>query len=73
MVKGCKFCGRYFTPDKRVGERQKACSRTECQRARKQIAQSNWVKKNASYFKGRYEYIKQWRMSSLYSTTNEIV
>ena len=61
MVKGCDFCGRYFTPDKRVGERQKACSRKQCQRARKQVAQSNWVKKNASYFKGRSEYVKQWR------------
>lgn len=61
MVKRCKFCGRYFTPDKRVGDRQKACSRKECQRARKQLAQSNWVKKNPNYFKGRYEYVKEWR------------
>jgi hypothetical protein len=61
VVKRCKFCGRYFTPDKRVGDRQKACKRKECQRARKQLAQSNWVKKNPNYFKGRYEYIKEWR------------
>ena len=61
MVKRCDFCGRYFTPDKRVGERQKACSRKQCQRARKQVAQSNWVKKNPGYFKGRSEYVKQWR------------
>jgi len=61
VVKRCKFCGRYFTPDKRVGDRQKACSRKECQRARKQLAQSNWVKKNPNYFKGRYEYVKEWR------------
>lgn len=61
MVKRCQFCGRYFTPDKRVGERQKACSRKQCQRARKQVAQSNWVKKNSNYFKGRSEYVKQWR------------
>jgi hypothetical protein len=61
VVKRCKFCGRYFIPDKRVGDRQKACSRKECQRASKQLAQSNWVKKNPGYFKGRYKYLKEWR------------
>ena len=61
MVKRCKFCERYFTPNKRVEDRQKACSRKECQRASKQLSQSNWVKKNPNYFKGRYEYVKEWR------------
>jgi hypothetical protein len=61
VVKRCKFCGRYFTLDKRAEDRQTACSRKECQRARKQLAQSNWVKKNPNYFKGRYKYVKEWR------------
>jgi hypothetical protein len=61
MVKRCKFCGRYFVPDKRAGDRQQACRREECRRARKQLAQAHWVKKNPGYFKGRYAYVKTWR------------
>ena len=61
MVKRCKFCGRFFVPDKRAGDRQQACRRKECHRARKQLAQAHWQKKNPGYFKGRYSYVKQWR------------
>lgn len=61
MVKRCIFCGRFFVPDRRVGMRQKACGRGECRRARKQLAQSQWVAKNPEYFKGRYWYVKEWR------------
>jgi hypothetical protein len=32
-----------------------------CKRARKQLAQINWVNKNPGYFRGRYEYVKEWR------------
>lgn len=61
MVKQCLFCGRYFTPDVRVGQRQKACVRDECRKARKKSAQREWLKKNEGYFKGRYPYVKAWR------------
>lgn len=61
MVKRCLFCGRYFTPDKRVKSRQKACQRHECKKARKQLAQANWCSKNPGYIKGRYWYVKEWR------------
>jgi hypothetical protein len=61
MVKSCKFCGRFFVPDRRVGERQKACRQERCRKARKQLAQTQWTKKNPAYFKGRYEYVKEWR------------
>lgn len=61
MVKRCLFCGRYFQPDPRVKEKQKACFREECRRARKQLAQSQWFRRNPDYFRGRYEYVKQWR------------
>lgn len=61
MVKKCLFCGRYFKPDPRVGQNQKACFRDCCKRARKQLAQNDWLRRNPDYFRGRYWYVKQWR------------
>jgi hypothetical protein len=58
MVKRCLFCGRYFTPDYRVKDRQKSC-RPACSKARKKTAQEEWVKKNPDYFTDLYEsYVK---------------
>jgi len=61
VVKKCLFCGRYFKPDPRVGQNQKACFRDCCKRARKQLAQNDWFRRNPDYFRGRYWYVKQWR------------
>ena len=61
MAKRCEYCGRYFIPDKRVGNRQKSCGRTECKRKRKHDAQKAWSLKNPGYFNGRYSYVKEWR------------
>lgn len=61
MRKKCLFCGRFFLPDRRVKERQKACFREGCRKARKQKAQREWVGKNPGYFEGRYGYVKEWR------------
>jgi hypothetical protein len=61
MVKRCSYCGRYFTPDSRVKERQKACRNPECRKARKKEAQRLWYDKNPGYFQGRYPYVKAWR------------
>ena len=58
----CQFCGRFFMPDYRVGERQKVCGRAECRRARKRLAQQSWCAKNPGYFRGRYPYVKEWRL-----------
>jgi hypothetical protein len=62
LGKKCQFCGRFFIPDYRVGERQKACRRAECRRARKRLAQEKWCAKNPGYFQGRYPYVKEWRL-----------
>lgn len=62
MVKKCLYCGKYFVPNKKVGEKQKACSMQECKKARKHEAQRNWVKKNPDYFKDNYWRVKEWRM-----------
>jgi hypothetical protein len=62
MVKQCLFCGRYFTPDYRVKDRQKACTDPRCRKARKKTAQKTWVSKNPDYFAHLYEtYVKPWR------------
>ena len=61
MVKQCFFCGRYFAPDCRVKEKQKACARPACRAARKKAAQKKWCDQNPGYFQGRYPKVKAWR------------
>jgi hypothetical protein len=61
MIKQCLFCGRYFAPDYRVKEKQKACAHATCRRARKKAAQKRWCNQNPGYFRGRYPDVKAWR------------
>lgn len=65
MTKRCEFCGRFFVPDSRVGDRQRACSRKECKGARKQSAQQRWCSDNPGYFCGRYPELKERRHKQL--------
>jgi len=55
----CEICGRDFSPDRRIGSRQKVCSNLACQQERCYRAQKNWLKKNPNYFKGRYQELKE--------------
>ena len=59
----CVGCGRYFRPNKRVGARQKCCTE-KCQRTYQRKKQAAWRSKNPDYFKGRYEYVKEWRKNN---------
>ena len=59
--KKCVLCGRYFEADARVGERQKCCGASECQRKHKRMRDKVWRLGNPSYFRDRYEYVKAWR------------
>lgn len=62
MARRCLFCGRFFVPDPRVGDRQKACGRDLCKRKRKHLAHRLWCEKNPDYFKDHYvSYVKPWR------------
>lgn len=63
MSSHCEFCGRFFVPDPRVGNRQRACFRQECQDARKQSSKRAWRERETprGYFAGRYPYIKERR------------
>jgi hypothetical protein len=45
----CTICRRWFRPDARVGNRQRACSKPECQTARREKTQANWRSRNPGY------------------------
>jgi hypothetical protein len=46
----CCICRRWFVPDRRVGGRQRACSATACQIARRVRTQASWRRRNPDYF-----------------------
>ena len=48
----CSICRRWFRPDPRVGARQRACGKPECQAARRKKTQAQWRAKNPDYAAG---------------------
>jgi hypothetical protein len=46
----CTVCGELFRADPRVGSRQRACSRPECQQERREKTQGKWRERNPDYF-----------------------
>jgi hypothetical protein len=57
--KRCCICRRGFCPDPRVGERQRACGRAECQKARRAQTQAAWRARNPDYFR-ELRFQKRW-------------
>lgn len=53
--KRCIICWKLFWPDTRVGGRQRACSKAECQGARRARTQASWRRRNP-------DYILAWRL-----------
>jgi hypothetical protein len=49
----CTVCGELFRADRRVGPRQRACSRPECQQERRKKTQGKWRERNPDYFVDR--------------------
>jgi hypothetical protein len=47
--KPCRICLRWFYPDPRVGNRQRACANAACQASRRQKTQAGWRRQNAGY------------------------
>src|SRR3954453_13336227 len=45
----CRICRRWFRPDVRVGDRQRACGEPDCQRTRRQKTQAGWRARNPGY------------------------
>ncbi len=67
--KRCPACGAMFTPDSRVGQRQRYCSRAACQASRQRENESIWRERNpdcvsAQKRKWRQKnpgYLQEWR------------
>ena len=49
----CCICGELFDADSRVGLRQRACGRQECQARRRVATQAAWRARNPDYFTDR--------------------
>ena len=49
----CSICRHWFRPDPRIGSRQEACRRPECQAARRKKKQKAWRERNPDYFIAR--------------------
>src|SRR5580704_661896 len=49
----CTICRQWFLPDPRIGKRQRACRKPQCQAARRKKTQAAWRGKNPDYFIGR--------------------
>src|SRR5258708_9579425 len=45
----CTICRRWFRPNPRVGDRQRACGKPECQTARRKKTQADWRDRNPGY------------------------
>ena len=45
----CAICRQWFRPNARVGSRQHACGKPECQTARRQRTQASWRRRNPGY------------------------
>ena len=58
--KCCEFCDDWFTPDPRVGSKQRACFKLICQQKRKKSSYDDCVRRNPDYFTGRYPNVKIW-------------
>jgi hypothetical protein len=71
--KQCLACKRMFTPDPRIGQRQKYCSNKKCQSKRQRLHDATWLgKPENTIFRALYqrrwrednpEYLKEWRRS----------
>ena len=49
----CCVCRRWFRPNNRVGSRQHACGKPECQALRRHRQQAAWRARNPDYFVAR--------------------
>ena len=51
--KPCTICRRWFRPDGRIGKRQRACGRADCQAVHRRKMQAVWRARNPDYFIAR--------------------
>lgn len=48
--KPCSICRRWFTPNPKVGQRQRTCGSKACKSEQKKHTQAKWSKRNPSYW-----------------------
>lgn len=64
-LKRCRLCQNVFSPDPKVGQRQWACSRPECQTLRQKLNHIDWLERNPVDYKKWYQdYGKAWRQKN---------
>jgi hypothetical protein len=49
----CCICHRWFRPDNRIGSRQHACGKAECEALRRRKKQAAWRARNPDVFRAR--------------------
>jgi hypothetical protein len=50
----CRICGKWFTPNPRLGDRQKTCGTETCKKQWHAAKCAQWNRQNKSYFKEIY-------------------
>lgn len=60
----CEFCEKYFTPDPRLGERQKCCGRAECRQKYKNRWQKAKYFRDAKYREAAKKRVRRWRWNN---------
>jgi len=56
----CRICGELFESDRRLKERQYACSKTACQQSRQSKNVNDWYQNNPDCLKYRQGLTRQW-------------
>lgn len=64
VTKVCKLCKKQFIPHPKVKDRQKVCSRYDCQQLRQKLNRLDWVERNPVDYPEWYQrYGKAWQQS----------
>jgi len=64
VTKVCKLCKEQFIPNPKVKDRQKVCSRYDCQQLRQKLNRLDWVERNPVDYRDWYQrYGKVWQQS----------
>jgi RHS repeat-associated protein len=59
-MKTCPYCKTPFSPDPKVGNRQKTCGKPACKRALKSENNRRWRQRNPDYYRNDYCRLRAW-------------
>ena len=60
----CEFCGKFFTADRRLGQRQKCCGRPECRQKYKNGWQKAKYARDDDYRAAEKTRVRRWRWNT---------